>query len=313
MNIENIRKLTTGIVRKNEPMSLHTTFRTGGAARLYIVPRSKEELAALIRYFKRNELEYFIIGNGSNLLISDRGYSGAVIDLGRNDGTEFTMLGYEWNGDKLTMDVGAGCLLSSVGSIAANIGAGGFEELSGIPGCMGGACIMNAGAYGRELKDVLTAVTAVDKDGNIISLNKDELKLRYRGSNLMDEGYIVCRAEIELTRTEAEAVKAKGDALMAKRRESQPLEFPSAGSTFKRPEGNYAGKLISDAGLKGLRIGGAEVSEKHAGFIINKNNATSEDIYSLMETVRSKVLERFGIELQPEVRLVGDFDVQSKH
>ena len=308
MNIDNIRKLTTGIIRKNEPMSAHTTFRTGGAARLYIVPRSKEELAALIRYLRRNELEYFVIGNGSNLLVSDNGYNGVVIDLGRNDGTEFTMLGYEWNGDKLIMDVGAGCLMSSVGSIAADIGAGGFEELTGIPGCMGGACIMNAGAYGRELKDVLIAVTAVDKNGNIVRLAKDELELRYRGSNLMDEGYVVCRAEIELTKADAGAVRAKCDALMAKRRESQPLEYPSAGSTFKRPEGNYAGKLISDAGLKGLRVGGAEVSEKHAGFIINKENATSEDIYMLMQKVRSKVLEEFGIELQPEVRLLGTFD-----
>ena len=155
MNINNIKKLTTGIIKKNEPMSAHTTFRTGGSADLYIVPRNTKETAALIRYFKLNKLPYFVIGNGSNLLVSDKGYRGAVIDLGRNDGTEFTMLGYEWQGDKLIADVGAGCFLSAVGNIAANIGATGFEELTGIPGCIGGACIMNAGAYGGEMKDVL--------------------------------------------------------------------------------------------------------------------------------------------------------------
>ncbi len=307
MNINNIRRLTTGTVRANEPMSKHTTFRTGGPAKLYIVPRTTAELAALIRYFKLNGLDYFILGNGSNLLVSDAGYQGAVIDLGRNDDTEFTLLGYEWLDDKLIMDVGAGCFLSAVGNIAANIGASGFEELSGIPGCMGGACIMNAGAYGRELKDIVLNVTAVDNKGNIVKLNKDELQFRYRGSNLMDDGYIVCRAEIELARGEADEVKARCDELMAKRKESQPLEYPSAGSTFKRPEGFYAGKLISDAGLKGLRIGGAEVSEKHAGFIVNRGGAVSQDIYSLINDVRARVLDIYGVELQPEVRFLGTF------
>ncbi len=307
MNINNIRRLTTGAVRANEPMSKHTTFRTGGPAKLYIVPRTTAELAALIRYFKLNGLDYFILGNGSNLLVSDAGYHGAVIDLGRNDDTEFTLLGYEWLDDKLIMDVGAGCFLSAVGNIAANIGASGFEELSGIPGCMGGACIMNAGAYGRELKDIVLNVTAVDNKGNVVKLNKDELQFRYRGSNLMDDGYIVCRAEIELARGEADAVKARCNELMAKRKESQPLEYPSAGSTFKRPEGFYAGKLISDAGLKGLRIGGAEVSEKHAGFIVNRGGAVSQDIYSLINDVRARVLDIYGVELQPEVRFLGTF------
>lgn len=307
MNINNIKRLTTGIVRINEPMSKHTTFRTGGPARLYIVPRTTAELAAIIRYFKLNGLDYFILGNGSNLLVSDAGYQGAVIDLGRNDNTEFTLLGYEWLDDRLIMDVGAGCFLSAVGNIAANIGARGFEELTGIPGCMGGACIMNAGAYGREIKDVVLNVTAVDNKGNVVKLNRDELKFRYRGSNLMDEGYIVCRTEIELGRDAADAVKARCDELMAKRKESQPLEYPSAGSTFKRPEGYFAGKLISDAGLKGLRIGGAEVSEKHAGFIINRDGAVSQDIYRLIQDVRARVLDIYGVELQPEVRFLGTF------
>ncbi len=308
MNIDNISKLTTGTVRRNEPMSAHTTFRTGGAADLYIVPRTTEELAALIRYFTQNELDFFVIGNGSNLLVSDDGYRGAVIDLGYNDGTEFTMLGYEWQDDRLIMDAGAGCLLSAVGNIAAGIGAAGFEELTGIPGCVGGACIMNAGAYGRELKDVVESVTVIGHSGKVVKLGRDELVFRYRGSNLLDEGYIVCRAEFILERGETKAIRTRCEELAARRRESQPLEYPSAGSTFKRPEGYFAGKLISDAGLKGYRVGGAEVSEKHAGFVINKDHASSDDIYKLIQDVRAKVLTAYGVELQPEVRFLGDFN-----
>ncbi len=307
MNINNIKKLTTGIIKKNEPMSAHTTFRTGGSADLYIVPRNTKETAALIRYFKLNKLPYFVIGNGSNLLVSDKGYRGAVIDLGRNDGTEFTMLGYEWQGDKLIADVGAGCFLSAVGNIAANIGATGFEELTGIPGCIGGACIMNAGAYGREMKDVVESVEIIDMDGNIRKLARDEIEFRYRGSSLMDDGCIVCRAEIGLSKGNTEDIKAKCEELFNKRKESQPLEYPSAGSTFKRPEGYFAGKLISDAGLKGYKVGGAEVSEKHAGFVINKDHATSEDIYKLIQDVKAKILDKDGVELEPEVRFLGDF------
>ncbi len=307
MNINNIRRLTAGIIRKNEPMSMHTTFRTGGPADLYIAPKSAAEAASLIRYFKLNGLDYFVIGNGSNLLVSDEGYRGAVLDLGRNDGTEFTMLGYEWQDGRLVMDVGAGCFLSAVGNIAADAGATGFEELSGIPGCMGGACIMNAGAYGRELKDVVNELLVIDRNGRLIKLKRDQLHFRYRGSNLMDEGYIVCRAEIILEKGDREQIKSKAEELMAKRRASQPLEYPSAGSTFKRPEGFFAGKLISDAGLKGLSIGGAEVSEKHAGFIINKNRASSADIYRLIQEVKERILKEDGIELQPEVRFLGKF------
>ena len=288
-------------------MSAHTTFRTGGSADLYIVPRNTKETAALIRYFKLNKLPYFVIGNGSNLLVSDKGYRGAVIDLGRNDGTEFIMLGYEWQGDKLIADVGAGCFLSAVGNIAANIGATGFEELTGIPGCIGGACIMNAGAYGREMKDVVESVEIIDRDGNIRKLARDEIEFRYRGSSLMDDGCIVCRAEIGLSKGNTEDIKAKCEELFNKRKESQPLEYPSAGSTFKRPEGYFAGKLISDAGLKGYKVGGAEVSEKHAGFVINKDHATSEDIYKLIQDVKAKILDKDGIELEPEVRFLGDF------
>lgn len=307
MNINNIRKLTTGSIRRNEPMSAHTTFRTGGPADVYIIPKNVSETAALIRYFRLNRLDYFIIGNGSNLLVSDEGYRGAVIDLGRNDGTDFTLLGYEWDGDELLMDVGAGCFMSAVGNIAANIGGTGFEELTGIPGCIGGACIMNAGAYGGEMKDVVQAVEVIDREGKVRKLSGDELSFRYRGSNLMDEGYTVCRADIRLRKGSTEDIRKKCDELLNKRKESQPLEYPSAGSTFKRPEGYFAGKLISDAGLKGYAIGDAKVSEKHAGFIINAGHASSTDIYRLIRYVQQTVLDRYGVELTPEVRFLGDF------
>ncbi|MDO4961478.1 MAG: UDP-N-acetylmuramate dehydrogenase [Eubacteriales bacterium] len=308
MNINNIRRITKGIVMRNEPMSAHTTFRTGGNADCYIVPRTAAELSQLIKYFKLNNLPYYIIGNGSNMLVSDKGYRGAIIDLGRNDNTELTLLGYEWVGDKLQLDAGAGCTLTTIGSVVTGLGGTGFEELTGIPGCIGGACIMNAGAYGREMKDVLTSVEVIDKNGNRKKLGKEQLELRYRGSNLMDEGYIVCRAEFELDKGEPDAIKAKCEELLNRRKESQPLEYPSAGSTFKRPEGYFAGKLISDAGLKGFGIGGAEVSAKHAGFIINKGHATSSDIYALIKHVQKTVKEASGVDLVPEVRLLGDFE-----
>lgn len=308
MNINNLRRITGGAILKDEPMSRHTTFRTGGRADCYIIPRNTRELAGLIKYFELNGIAYFVIGNGSNLLVSDDGFRGAVIDIGRNDGTEFTMLGYEWQADKLYMDAGAGCLLSAAGRIAAGIGATGFEALSGIPGCIGGACIMNAGAYGSEMKDVVKSVVTVSRRGEIKELSADEISFRYRGSSLMDEGLIVARAQLVLERGEKKSIESRMEELLQQRREKQPLEFPSAGSTFKRPEGHFAGKLISDAGLKGLSIGGAQVSEKHAGFIINKEGASSADIYSLIKTVQQRVYEEYGIKLETEVRLIGRFE-----
>ena len=308
MNINNLRRITGGAILKDEPMSRHTTFRTGGRADCYIIPRNTRELAGLIKYFELNGIAYFVIGNGSNLLVSDDGFRGAVIDIGRNDGTEFTMLGYEWQDDKLYIDAGAGCLLSAAGRIAAGIGATGFEALSGIPGCIGGACIMNAGAYGSEMKDVVKSVVTVSRRGETKELSADEISFRYRGSSLMDEGLIVARAQLVLERGEKKSIESRMEELQQQRREKQPLEFPSAGSTFKRPEGHFAGKLISDAGLKGLSIGGAQVSEKHAGFIINKEGASSADIYSLIKTVQQKVYEEYGIKLETEVRLIGRFE-----
>ena len=307
MDINKIAELTTGSIKQNESMAAHTTFRTGGCADYYISPNNANEAAALIRYFRAENYPFFVLGNGSNMLISDQGYRGAILDLGKNEGTDFSKVEYSWNGDSLKLDAGAGCYLSELGSLAVTLGATGFEELSGIPGCVGGGCIMNAGAYGREMVNVVTAVQAIDPEGELVRLEKDQLQFRYRGSNLMDEGYIVCRAEMELTRGKQEEIKNKCEELLEKRRSSQPLEYPSAGSTFKRPEGYFAGKLISDAGLKGFAVGDAEVSTKHAGFVINKGNASSADVYELIKKVQKIILEKDGVELVPEVRFLGEF------
>lgn len=308
MNINNLKKLTKGSIRLKEPMKDHTTFRVGGPADCYIIPRNAKETAALVRYLEMNTIPYIVIGNGSNLLVSDEGYHGVVLDLGRNDDTSFTMLGYEWVGDELLMDVGAGCLMSAIGSFAARFGGTGFESLSGIPGCIGGACIMNAGAFDREMKDVVRTVDIIERSGEIRKITGEEAGFRYRGSWLMDTGAIVTRVELALQKGDPEAIRLKNEEYMELRRSKQPLEFPSAGSTFKRPEGYFAGKLISDAGLKGYRVGGAEVSTKHAGFVINKGSATAADVMAVIRHVQETVREQFGVDLVPEVRLLGEFE-----
>ncbi|MBR2532992.1 MAG: UDP-N-acetylmuramate dehydrogenase [Lachnospiraceae bacterium] len=307
MNLQNIRKITGGEIRQKEPMAQHTTFRVGGPADYYIIPKNARETAGLVRYMELNRIPYFIIGNGSNLLVSDTGFRGVVIDLGRNDGTSFTMLGYESTDDELVMDVGAGCTMTSVGNYAAKFGGTGFESLAGIPGCVGGACIMNAGAFEREMKDVVRSVEVITRQGELRTISGSEAAFRYRGSRLMDEGYIVSRAEIVLQKGDPEEIRKRTEEIAALRKEKQPLEYPSAGSTFKRPEGHFAGKLIQDAGLKGCRIGGAQVSEKHAGFIINHDRATASDIAALIRHVQETVYALSGVRLEPEVRFLGDF------
>lgn len=310
MNINNIRKIIKkGRILQNEPMSAHTSFRVGGPARYYFIPGDEAEAASLVSYLYKNGLEYQVIGNGSNLLVSDSGYEGAIIDLGRHDGTSFTMLGIddEREDGKVLFDCGAGCLLSAIGSFALRCSATGFEALSGIPGCMGGACIMNAGAYGSEIGDVLTAVTVLTRTGEKKRLERSELTFGYRHSSLLEEGYIVLRAEMLLDKGDPAQIEARMKELTARRKEKQPLEYPSAGSTFKRPEGDFAGRLIEEAGLRGYRLGGAMVSEKHCGFIINYDHASAADIYALINEVRDRVHERSGVMLEPEVRFLGDF------
>ncbi len=282
-----------------EPMSKHTTFRVGGPADYFLIPKTAEEVVKLVALCKEEKIPFYIIGNGSNLLVSDAGYAGAIIQIGRRM-NEISVEG-------TTIKAQAGALLSAIGNKALDHSLGGFEFAAGIPGCLGGACVMNAGAYGGEMKDILKSVTVLNTKGQIEELPAEDLDLGYRTSLIGKRGDIVLEAKMELTEKDPEEIKALMDDLRQKRMEKQPLEYPSAGSTFKRPEGYFAGKLIQDAGLKGFQVGGAQVSEKHSGFVINKDHASAADIDSLMRQVSEKVEEKFGVPLEAEVKRLGKF------
>lgn len=286
-------------IRINEPMKMHTSFRAGGPAAWYAEPETAEELGALVSLFQKAGLPWYIVGNGSNLLVSDQGYPGLIISTSRFDRLET-------EGEILR--AGSGVLLSKAASLALKCGLTGLEFAAGIPGTVGGACVMNAGAYGSETKDVLLSATVLTPEGQIKRIPAEELELGYRTSCIPGNGYVVLEAEYALKRGEPEAIKARMDELSAKRREKQPLEYPSAGSTFKRPEGYFAGKLIMDAGLRGFTVGGAQVSEKHCGFVINRGNASAEDVRSLIFQVQDRVYRQFGVKLEPEVRFLGEFE-----
>lgn len=286
-------------VFKGEPMAAHTTFRIGGPADYFVMPESAEELAAVLKLCKEAQMPYFILGNGSNLLVGDGGFRGVVIQLYKNfDGMKI-------EGKKITAKAGA--MLIRVAKEAGKAGLTGLEFASGIPGTIGGAMVMNAGAYGGEMKDVVTEVTVLTKDGEVKKLSGEEMNFRYRGSVVEDEGYIVLEVVMELEEGNLEDIKARMDELSLARRTKQPIEYPSAGSTFKRPEGYFAGKLIQDAGLRGYQVGGAQVSEKHCGFVINAGGATAADVMQLMKNVSDKVNEQFGVTLEPEVKRIGEF------
>ena len=282
-------------VIKNELMNRHTTFRVGGPCSLFISP-GKDRLADILIWCKSVGLPYIVIGNGSNILVSDRGYEGLIIEIG----DAFNKITVE--GNMITAEAGAS--LSSVARVAYENSLTGLEFASGIPGSCGGGLYMNAGAYGGEMKDVIYAANAIDADGNTIGFTPEDMKLSYRHSAFMDENLIITDMVFKLEFGDKELIKATMDDYNGRRRDKQPLNFPSAGSFFKRPEGNFAGKLIEDAGLKGLRVGGAEVSTKHSGFIINVDNATSDDIIKLMNKVQDEVKAKFGIMLEPEVRII---------
>ena len=286
-------------ILREEPMRLHTTFRIGGPAQFFVIPRTQEEAAAAVRLCRSEGAPYYIIGNGSNLLVSDKGYRGVVIQLFK----EFSDINIE--GTRIRAQAGAS--LAKIAAEALRAGLAGFEFAAGIPGTLGGACIMNAGAYGGEMKDVLLAVTVLTKDGEIREIPREELDMGYRTSRASREGWIVLGATIELARGDGKEIRAKMEDLKQRRTDKQPLEYPSAGSTFKRPEGYFAGKLIQDAGLKGLRVGDAMVSEKHSGFVVNCGNATAADVDGLIRLVQEKVREDSGITLEPEVRRLGEF------
>lgn len=283
----------------NEKMSRHTTFKTGGPASLFIRPDSLEQLKKVVALLKRAEVPYFILGNGSNLLVSDKGYDGAIISTDK-----FTDIRLE---DEKTIYAEAGVKNSAIAAFARDNSLTGFEFAAGIPGSLGGAVIMNAGAYGGEMKLIVKEVRALSPQGEIIRLDNEALRFDYRTSALKGKDFIVISALLELEKGDKDEISAQMNELALKRKEKQPLEYPSAGSTFKRPEGYFAGKLIEDSGLRGYTVGGAMVSDKHCGFVINKGEATSKDIYTLILNVQNTVYEKFGVRLEPEVILLGKF------
>lgn len=285
-------------VKIREPMKRHTSFRAGGPADWYVAPENADELTAVCRACQKAGSRFYVIGNGSNLLVSDEGYCGVIISTEKFGKLEVT---------GKNLKAGAGVLLSKAASAALKAGLSGLEFAAGIPGSIGGAVVMNAGAYGSEMKDVLKSATVLDPDGNVLTLDTKELELGYRTSIVPKKGYVVLEALFSLEFENTEIIRQKMEELAGKRKEKQPLEYPSAGSTFKRPEGYFAGRLIEDAGLKGFCVGGAAVSEKHAGFVINKDNATASDIYRLCEEVKRRVKEYSGVTLEMEVKLLGQF------
>lgn len=281
-----------------EPMKKHTTFRVGGPADVLVQP-DETALAAILALCRQYHVPYSFIGNGSNLLVGDKGIRGVVIEMTDPMGN------IEVDGTKITAQAGA--MLSKIANTAASNGLGGMEFAAGIPGSIGGAVVMNAGAYGGEMKDIIEKVYVLDENGAQLELDRDALDFGYRHSCIPKKKYIVTKVVLELVpRNEAE-IRSEMKELNEKRAEKQPLQYPSAGSTFKRPEGYFAGKLIMDAGLRGYQVGGAQVSEKHCGFVINKGDATAADICQLMRDVSDKVQAQFGVVLEPEVKMIGEF------
>lgn len=281
-----------------EPMKKHTTFRVGGPADVLVQP-DETALAAILALCRQYYVPYSFIGNGSNLLVGDKGIRGVVIEM-----TE-PMGNIEVHGTKITAQAGA--MLSKIANTAASNGLGGMEFAAGIPGSVGGAVVMNAGAYGGEMKDIIERVYVLDENGARLELDRDALDFGYRHSCIPDKKYIVTKVVLELVPRDEAEIRSEMKELNEKRAEKQPLQYPSAGSTFKRPEGYFAGKLIMDAGLRGYQVGGAQVSEKHCGFVINKGDATAADICQLMQDVSDKVQAQFGVVLEPEVKMIGEF------
>lgn len=284
----------------NEPMKKHTTFKIGGPADIFLKPTSIEELASAVKICNRHEVPYYIIGNGSNLLIEDAGYRGVIIQIGEN----FSAIKVE--GNRLVVESGA--LLLDIANTALAHSLTGFEFAHGIPGTLGGAVTMNAGAYGGEIKDVIVSSTVLDQEGNVQVLSKEELELGYRTSRVQKNNMIVLSATLELALGDKTAIEETMKDLLQRRTDKQPLERPSAGSTFKRPEGHFTGKLIMDAGLRGYQIGGAMVSEKHCGFVVSDGTATFEDVIALIEHIRFTIKEKFNVVLEPEVRIIKNKD-----
>ena len=295
-----IDKLGKECVFTQEPMAKHTTFRVGGPADYFLAPTTMEGVKDALAICKKENLPYYIVGNGSNLLVSDAGYRGVIIQIYRNL-NEVTVE------NDYIIRTQAGAAMSTVAKAALNHELTGMECLSGIPGTIGGAVTMNAGAYGGEIKDILVEVTIIDESGEICTIPANELELGYRTSVIAKKGYVVLEAVLSLEKGDGEQILARMNELKDQRVSKQPLEFPSAGSTFKRPEGYFAGKLIQDAGLAGYTVGGAQVSPKHCGFVVNVGGATASDVSQLICDVQKTVREIDQVELEPEVKILGEF------
>ena len=287
--------ISENLILCDEPMKNHTSFKIGGNADFLVLPESVEQIESLVKILKENSIKYMVMGNGSNLLVDDAGIRGVVIKIARN----FSAV--ECNGEIITAKCGA--LLSRVSNIALENSLTGFEFAGGIPGCLGGAVVMNAGAYGGEMKDVVVKTKYMDKDGNIREITGDDHKFGYRTS-VFQKGDIILETTLKLSKGNKEEISHKINDLNGRRREKQPLELPSAGSTFKRPEGYFAGKLIEDSGLRGFKIGGASVSEKHCGFVVSDGTATCKDVLELIEYIQKTVFEKFSVKLETEIRYI---------
>lgn len=286
-------------IRIEEPLAAHTTFRVGGPTDCLVEIESTEQLRKIQKYLRLIEEPYTILGNGSNLLVGDKGYRGVILQIGNK------MSDIRVNGNTITAQAGA--LLSKTAKVALEHGLTGLEFASGIPGSIGGAVVMNAGAYGGEMKQVITSVTVLDQEGEELVLDNATMEFGYRTSVIKHRPFLVTEVTMELTPGDPTVIKSTMDDLAARRREKQPLEYPSAGSTFKRPEGHYAGQLIMEAGLKGFQIGGARVSDKHCGFVINTGTASAADVLDVIHHIQQTVKEKFDITLEPEVIILGDF------
>lgn len=285
-------------VKEKEILAKYTSFKIGGPAKFALFPKDEESFINILKICKEEQLNYMIIGNGTNILINDEGYDGVAIILKNR------LNSIEINGNTIVAGAGAG--MREVANSAYNAGLSGMEFAHGIPGSIGGGAIMNAGAYGGELKDIVQSVRLLDENFNIIEYTNEEMKFCYRNSIAQEKKYIVLSVKFKLQKGEKSEIKEKMEDFMQRRMSKQPLDMPSAGSTFRRPEGYYAGKLIEDSGLRGFTHGGASVSEKHCGFVVNKNSATAKDVKELIETVRKIVKDKYGVTLEREVRYVGD-------
>lgn len=303
-----IEILTEENVKLQEPMKQHTTFKIGGAADYFVTPDTTQQLKQVILLCRNGNIPYYVIGNGSNLLVGDKGYRGVIIRLCRNLDHLTIMDSTDAGNTEHRIKAGAGIMLSRLAAEAAGMGYTGLEFAGGIPGTLGGAVTMNAGAYGGEIKDCIESASVMNEQGDITVLNKDELLLGYRTSVIQKKKLIVLEADFVFETGDREQIKEKMAEYNRLRRLKQPLEYPSAGSTFKRPEGYFAGKLIMDAGLGGFRVGGIMVSGKHCGFVVNAGDGTASEARQLIKEVDRIVYDRFQVHLEPEVRFLGEFE-----